>query len=391
MALNKVTFNINTSGLGAPLISKDHISGLLYYNNTLPSGFSSSDRIKIIFSIEEAEALGIIEGSADHGAEWYHINEFFQKQPQGELHVGYYAEPTGAPTFAEVQTMQDNANGEIRQIGVYFVKSVFATSQVTALQTIAATLRGESKPLSILYGPDISATSDLSTLPDLRALNAPNVSVCIGQDGGAKGAALAVSTTKSITDLGAKLGAVSAANVNESISYYEKFPMVTDGSEFETAHFANGQAVATTASAAINAIDDKSYIFLVKEVGFSNTFNSDSYSSVSTTNDLATIENNRTIDKASRILRALIVPQLGSPLRVQADGTLREDTIQTFKALAQKALSQMEAAGEVSQYEVLINPSQNVVSTSTLEITCKIIPVGVAREIVINLGFTPNL
>lgn len=391
MALNKVVFNINTAGLGTPLASKDHISGLVYYNDTLPAGFSVSDRIKTVFSLAEAEALGIIEGSADHGVEWYHIREFFEKQPSGELWLGYFAEPVGTPDFAEVATLQNAALGTIKQVGVFYVGAAFDVAQVTALQAVATTLKGESKPLSVLYGGDISGVTDLSTLADLRLLTAPSVSVCIGQDGGAKGAALFVSSTKSVTDLGAKLGAVSSANVNESISYYEKFPMVTDGSEFDTPAFANGDLVSLAPTALVEAIDDKGYIFLVKEVGFSNTFNSDSYSAVAVTNDLATIENNRTIDKATRNLRAFIVPKLGSPLRVEADGTLREDTVKTFQALADKALSSMEADGELSAYEVIINAAQDVVTTGTLEITVKLVPVGVAREIVINLGFTPQI
>ena len=391
MALNKVIFNVNTAGLGTPPASKDHISGLVFYNNTLPSGFGVSDRIKTVFSLAGAEALGIIEGSANHSVEWYHIREFFEKNPSGELWIGIFTVPVGAPDFLEVKTMQDTALGTIRQVGVYFISAAYADAQVTALQAVVTTLKGESKPLQALYGADISAISDLSTLTDQRLLTAPNVSVCIGQDGAGRGAALFISEAYSITDLGAKLGAVSAANVNESISYYEKFPMVTDGTEFDVAHFANGDAVALAATALVEAIDDKGYIFLVKEVGFSNTFNSDSYTSVAITNDLATIENNRTIDKATRNLRTLIVPKLGSPLRVNADGTLREDTIKTFKALADTALSTMEADGELSAYEVIINANQDVVTSGQLEITVKLVPVGVAREIVINLGFTPNL
>jgi hypothetical protein len=167
--------------------------------------------------------------------------------------------------------------------------------------------------------------------------------------------------------------------------------MVTDGSEFDTVKFANGDLFTTTATSLVEAIDNKGYLFLVKEVGFENTYNNDSYTCVSVTNDLSTIENNRTIDKAKRNLRSFIVPELGSPLFVNTDGTLRTDTIATFKALGEKALSSMEADGELSAYEVIINAAQNVVSTSKLEITVKLVPVGVAREITINIGFVPSL
>lgn len=391
MGLNKIIFNINTAGLGTPLTSKDHISGIVFYNNTLPSGFATNDRVKKVFSLEEFEALGAVEGHANHAVEWYHVREFFQKQPQGELWIGYFAVPVGAPDFLEVQTMQNMALGTIRQIGVYFISAAYADTQVTALQAVRNTLDTDKKPLQILYGPNIFATASVASLTDQRLLNAPNVSVCVGQDGNAKGAALFISKGYSITDLGAKLGVVSAANVNESISYQEKFPMVTDGSEFDVAHFANGQNVSLLSTATIEAVDNKGYIFLIKEVGFSNTFNNDSYTSVSETSDLATIENNRTIDKAKRNLRTFITPKLGAPLRVNPDGTLREDTIKTFKALGNKALSSMESDGELSAFEVIINSSQNVVATSRLEITVKLVPVGVTREIKINLGFVPNL
>lgn len=391
MALNKVNFNVNTAGLGTPLASEDHKSGLVYYNNTLPSGFSTSDRIKTVFSLEEAEGLGIVEGDANHGVEWYHIREFFQKQPAGELAVGYFDVPVGAPDFAEVKTVQDFKAGVLRQIGVYFISAAFDVAQVTALQAVITTLQGEYKYLNVLYAGDISAVADLATLPDLRALNAPNVSVCIGQDGNGKGAALYTSEGYSISDLGAKLGAVAAASVEESISWVEQFPMVTDGTEFDTPGFANGDAYLTTSTTLVNSIDDKGYLFLNKYVGLTGTYNNDSYTSVSATNDLATIENNRTIDKAKRLLRFFILPKLGSPLRVNNDGTLRQDTISTFKALAEKALSQMEVDAELSAYEVIINAEQNVVSTSKLELTVKLVPVGVAREIVINIGFVPNL
>lgn len=391
MGLNKITFNINTAGLGTPLASKDHISGIVFYNNTLPTGFAANDRIKTVFSLEEFEALGVAEGSASHAVEWYHVREFFQKQPQGELWIGFFSVPVGAPDFLEVKTMQDFALGTIRQIGIYFISAVYADAQVGALQAVRNTLDGEKKPVQLLYGPDISAVVSVATLTDQRLLNAPNVSVCIGQDGNARGAALYIAKTYSITDLGAKLGAVAAANVSDSISHEEKFPMVTDGSEFEVAHFANGENVALLSVPLVEAVDNKGYIFLIKEIGFSNTFNNDSYTSVAVTNDLATIENNRTIDKAKRNLSLFITPKLGSPLIVNADGTLREDVIKTFQALCNKALSSMESDGELSAFEVIINSAQDVVATSKLVITVKLVPVGVAREIIINLGFTPGL
>jgi len=60
MALNDVTANKGQGGLGRPLEGTDYVSGLLFYSDaTLPSGFTSSDRIKTIFSVSDAVNLGI--------------------------------------------------------------------------------------------------------------------------------------------------------------------------------------------------------------------------------------------------------------------------------------------------------------------------------------------
>ena len=89
MALPKITVNRGQGGLGRPLTSKDHISAFImpYNNANLPSGFATDDRIKKVFSVEEAEALGIVEGGANTAVLWYHINQYFAKQPKGELFI----------------------------------------------------------------------------------------------------------------------------------------------------------------------------------------------------------------------------------------------------------------------------------------------------------------
>lgn len=66
MALNDVTFNRSQGGLGRPLPGNDYISGIIFYiAGTLPSGFTATDRIKKIFSVIDAENLGILDDHAD--------------------------------------------------------------------------------------------------------------------------------------------------------------------------------------------------------------------------------------------------------------------------------------------------------------------------------------
>ena len=391
MALNSIVFNRNKSGLGGPLLNNDHISGLVFYRSSEPTGFSTTN-IQKVFSLEQAEDLGITKDLTEDLH--YHVSEFFEKQPKGELYIGIFDEPGATPDFSEVETIQEFANGEIRQLGIWLDDTVTDAAKmltrVAAIQAKVNILKANDMPLNVIFAPDIHGQT-LVSLPDLRTGTSNNVSVTIGQSGNGEGKTLYTSEAKSITDLGAKLGAVSFSKVHESISYVEKFPMVTASGEFAEPAFSNGDFVKNTPKAQIEALDGLGYIFLVNFVGYSGTFNNDSYTATAANDDLFTIERNRTIDKAVRRTRQLLLPKLGSPLYVNPDGTLTLDTIATFKGLCDQGLKQMEADGELSASATIINPEQNVVSTSELVVSLELVPVNVARSIIVNVGFVPNV
>ena len=85
------------------------------------------------------------------------------------------------------------------------------------------------------------------------------------------------------------------------------------------------------------------------------------------------------------------MPQLASPLVVNADGTLTDDVVAYYETLCARALDVMQRDSEISAYSVTIDPTQDVLSTSTLEITVKVVPVGVARQIEVNVGFAVSI
>jgi len=65
MARGNITFIKGTGASGRTAAGKDYISGLLLYNDTLPSGFSSTERIKKFFSLVDAENAGITTAGTD--------------------------------------------------------------------------------------------------------------------------------------------------------------------------------------------------------------------------------------------------------------------------------------------------------------------------------------
>ena len=76
---------------------------------------------------------------------------------------------------------------------------------------------------------------------------------------------------------------------------------------------------------------------------------------------------------------------------MDADGKLSQTTIEVFRADAQSAVDAMVINDELSGAAVLIDPDQNVLSTSEIAVTLQIIPVGAARAIVLNVGFVTSL
>lgn len=402
MPLSGITTNVQQGGIGRRAPSNDKISGLLWYSATYPAGFDANNQNKKVFSLAEAEDLGIVDSDAAFSVLHYQVSEYFRTQPEGELWIGIHPVPgTGLPAdyvWAEIPKLFAAAAGEIRQLGIYANLLDFVATQCTAIEAVIAAEKAKGFRASVLYAPNFPASTDWTTVTDLRTLNAPSVTVVIAQDGGGEGADLFTSKAFSVPALGAALGCVSKASVQQSIGNPANFN-ISDGSEMEVLALANGDLLGTDVSdALLGNLKDKGFLVARKYTPrLAGSFFERCPTAVAATSDYAWIEYNRTIDKAVRQTEIALLPTLQAGVPLKSDGTLREDTIGYYQDLAGAALVQMMADGEISgepsdlKQMVLINPAQNVLQTSTLVVTIKILPVGVAEFITINIGLTTSL
>jgi hypothetical protein len=288
--------------------------------------------------------------------------------------------------------MRDFANGTIRQIMVFhnFSATTIAT-EVPKLQAVVDQSKTDKKWISsILFAPEISGTSSLSSLATLIGLSSANVSVVISQDGAASGYYLWQTTGKSITDIGAKLGALSAGKVNQSWAWVAGFPM-SNGVELDTIMFSNGTFYNNVPQSQLDSLSDYGYCFLRKFTGYTGSYNNQPNTCSLLTSDLHYIYNNRVIDKAERNIYANTIPALSSPITLNSDGTMTDSSVAYFESLANTALDVMVRDGEISAYSVTIDPAQNVLSTNKIVETVKLLPIGVADFIEINIGFTTQI
>ena len=402
MKLNAIKFEKANGGMGRPSASKDVISGLIFGGMGLNfgsaigsiSGFDSADGgsyIKKFLYPEELEDCGIVykqyEGTALQDEEcamnalYYHVSEYFRINPNGVLYVMVKGGTT-AVAATDLQVLQNYANGEVRQVGVYAA----ALPDVTAFQTELTALEAEHKPMSCIVtysGKDVT----LDTLKDaeIRAEGKCNVSVLVGCD-------FTPQLSGDLGDyayygcIGACMGAISKAAVHECIAWVQKFPL-----GLASPALFNGNLIRNVSNQDQELLNNN-YIFVITHVGDADCYFSDSHTLDVSDSDYAYIENVRTIDKACRGVYANMLPHLAGPLQVDAStGKLAASTVAFLETEAGRALEDMEKAGELSGYKAEIDPEQNVLAASALQIVIKQVGIGVMRTVNVKIGFATKI
>ncbi|MBF2708779.1 DUF2586 family protein [Flavobacterium soyangense] len=393
--MNTVSFNRQGGGLGRQLPGEDHISGLVFY------GLPELAKVEII-EVEQLATMGIT--AVSHPVIHYHVSEYFRVNPGSKLYI--VSKLLNDGQFNDVKQLQQFAEGKIRQIGVVDLLTVFATI-VTASEALNSRLNElaiANMPCSGVISFHNITNANLLALPNLRVLSCERLSVCIGQDGSGRGNYVSGIFGKKVGIVGATMGAISKAKVHESIGWVEKQNLVTGtyaksltddlvvARELDVVKFIDGTLVSDFTPAQIQAINDKGYLFPMKHIGYTGTFFNDSYTATAVDSDFMTIENNRAIDKAQRGVYVKLLPKISGPIYIDpATGLISEDSIASLEAIASIALEQMERDGEVSGFKVFINPDQDVLASSKITVTLKVVPVGVLREIVVNIGFAKQV
>jgi hypothetical protein len=322
----------------------------------------------------------------------YHISEYFRSNPTGEIWTMFSTTGSSTSQYSEVVSLVNTSAGKIRQVGIY-EEIAFATANLGLIQTQITACVANNKPISAFYQADFSSVTNLTSLTDLTTLSAPNVTTCIGQDGGninlGGGYRLWMARNKSVGSMGLNLGATSFANVNENTAWVGKFNM-DNGAEMDTLAFANGALYSAQSDNLITQIDSKAYTFLRKFVGIGGSYFNNNNTCITPTSDYSNVSNNRVIQKASREVRSRLLPLVASPVYFNPDGTIALYSIAHFKNECDIALGFMISAGEISQFKTIINPRQNILSTKNLAVTIQIIPSGNSDIITVSLGFVLN-
>ncbi len=394
--MQNLTITRTNGNLVRSLAGEDHISGLVFYSATLPVAdggapeFTATERIHTISSIETAEKYGITADAAAWETKVLHyiLESIFNMNPGVSLYVGIFKPAAGTNAFSEIKLIQNFAGGRLRQVGVWNGAVELSDTIINSLQSVATTLEAQNKPLSILYAPKVA---DVTSLESYAKAGRKNVSVVIAQDGEGTAAALykdaANAAKASVSALGDLLGAVSKAKVHQSVAWVEQFP-----TNIAVAAFGDGTKYRDLDTATIEELDADRFIFCRTYDGFAGTFFNDNHTLDLPTSDYAYISDVRTMDKAVRGIRSYLLPKLGRPMKVDAStGKLERTAVEHLITTGNKALEDMERDGELSGYKFDIDPDQNILSTSRVRGVIKNVPVGVMRNLDLEIGFAPSI
>ncbi|NBX97373.1 hypothetical protein EBQ81_00710, partial [bacterium] len=198
-----------------------------------------------------------------------------------------------------------------------------------------------------------------------------------------------VNTGVSIGAIGALLGVSSKSATSQNIGEILT-NNISDGTEYDTPAYTNGVLINTTSSSFQTSLDAYRYVFMEKRTRVAGTWFTNDWTAVSTTNDYNRLSRVIPILKAAQGVYAGVVRYIKSRLFLKSDGTLTDDAINVFKSAIAPYLDAMVGV-DISDYVTYIDPAQNVLTTNSIAIVVRIVPVGMADFINVTLTYTTKI
>lgn len=437
MALGNVFMTDTDGNLGNPIPNgTEKVCGLLFDISAQSDFWTKGkgaeiaeifkDNVVELNSLKDATEAGIIARtgekddenvSADllEGIPYYHISHFFSMAGgSGRLFVMF---ADCSENWDALLEMQKASGGIINQFGIWTEQSLWKKMDATAdgysiaivgdIQAVAENmannyfapahfiLTANTSKVQTSEGTDNKIT--FSEIPDC-IINARYVSVLLSQsmDTEVREMQGALTSTTPVGVVGLALGALTKANVGESIAWVQMYDLVNYVPAIEMgfgdAEIVDGLLTNSTRYSALNRfqldeLDDKGYMFMRTYEGHEGHvyFSKDRSCS---NGDYCTIARNRAINKSRRLVRAALLPYVNSPIKVDpANGNLSAAQVTVFSNLITDMLTSMETAEEISAVGTVNVPAnQNILVNKKLVFSYTLIPLGCAESIEVTEG-----
>jgi len=404
MSRPDVKLNLTNGNLGREVSSKDGVAALIGSGVAVATKFALGDILGPIYKPEDAAIYGIDEAydSENEVLMYQHIKDFYSTAGNGSpLYLMVVVNTVTLTELADktndyAAKLIEQLKGEVRLVILSRVPDASYTATVVGgldddvitaasmAQALAVESFNKFRPVSFLIeGRGYQGVP--GTLVDLRSAsagpNANRVGIVLSAD---------PTVSASVTDYEGYANVAMVAGRLAAIPVQRDPGRVRDGA-LPTSKLAlsDGVDITHVSETDLVAIHDKGYIFGWQHTGKAGYFINMGHAACPIEDDYAYLSRGRTIDKAARLIRQVYLNDLLDELLIDDDGKLEQGIVKNFQSRGESIISiNMVAKGEASSVGVYVDANQNVLSTDRLTVELKIVPLGIAKEIVVNLGFT---
>lgn len=386
MALPGVTIELGSGGLGRVAATDDGVAGLLLTGTAVPEKLQLNKHYQLS-STKDLSNLGI---TAENNALVDHeVRSFYAQAGEGsELHLLVVAEATLLAAMCDpaadspLSKLVEGAGGRIRILGVN--RLIPAEGEVDTEQgidgdAIAAAAKAQqcaenyaTKVMPFrMFLPAARWTGEVGTYkPSESSYN--RVAMVLASEGELSGQYPA--------SIGMVLGRAAKAEPQQSLGRVKFGSLAADGYFTDGSNFLEKQGLA-------ESLHDAGFIFFLNYPSKNGCYLNGCPMATNATDDYAVLNNGRVMDKAMRIAYDTYIDEIMDNVTVGEDGKLPSDICTSFESMIENAVASL-MDGQISAFEATVDPEQNILSTSRLEIECSLVPLGTINNIHVLLAFS---
>ncbi len=353
MGFPKVKVNISDGNLLRTVNAPDAVPAILTKEY--------SGEVLTVFSPDDAQKQGI---TAQAFPKTLALIEMFYKELAGNTRL-YIAEQS---TETLEKLASRSVNIAVWQDDNFSQEDL--TSLSNTLKSVCSKMQSSGCPLRVLIGGGIS--EETLTEFSVKTLDNPYIGIVAGQDSGT-GASIAAAALARCCKYGAhiKIGSgqngalVSVTDIIIDTKYYSDFTL-----------------------AQLEVMHDNGYIMPQHRTGTAGYFFGQD--NMCSNGDFRILAHGRIIDKAQVIIQQAYAPFIEDTIRISDDGTLDEGDVSYLENVLECSIL-ANMTSQISGVQVVIDKQQDIINTSTLEVSCRIQPLGYATWINVTLGLATAL
>lgn len=386
MARPNVNITLGNGNLGRSAATDDGVAALLL------TGAAVSGKLELNkhYQLSGTADLVALGATADNNPLVYKdVTAFYEQTGDGaELHLLVVAEATTLTQMCDsaadspLRKLIDASGGRVRLVGVNKIPPTEYEADVTqgidkdaitaaekAQAVIESYAAGKVNPFRLLMpAPAFDAEVDSLFKPRESSTNA--VCYVLASD----------DATKHTAAIGRVLGRAASLSVHQSIG------RVRSGSIGTDMYLTDGQSY-IDADGLADSLHDAGYIIPVAYPRKNGAYLNGDPAAAPVTDDYAQLRYGRTVDKARIIVYDTLIDEILDDVDTDSDGDLSAGQRTSYEGMIENAvLTQMN--GEITSFAVSIPEGQNILTSETIRVVCRIQPKGVVTTFEVTLEFT---